>query len=1116
MLVNLEKSILDMLSYNEPIRKKADETIMNYFNSMKINDLSNLYSILETSSNNNVKIYISVFIKNFIEQKINSENREQFIKYLDKFKYDILNIIINSNLDNKTINLLILSLCKGVSFLQIDMEKYNQSVLEMSSYILQFYINQRNSKNKNIVFLSKSLFICSKFIKYIDKVMNDIKYENIYNLDKLNNREYTEKYIENENKKLELLNTNFYNIIVEDYCSLYQSIIDTKIEIGNNNNYLYEYLILYLKIFKYSLNYLEINNREKILDINYNLVLFIFNQIINNNNNLLTNEFIIKSYTNIISLSNKIIIKYISTHIFKITLKNIKNYTSFFYSFISNDNIFSSISYFFKLDNNINNSKLFKFIEDIIDFLHKLIELVYVDFPEYKIISKKNNADYFKEILDYINKEFLIKEKIKKILYFIIKKCLIFNEYEIFIAQENYENFYLCFTEFSSVYDIKGKSGALCNLLYTIFKKKNKDIFQEFENNLITLIIKENELLKIKQNLSGNELNIKCALLLFFYYLDDYFSLNSKDEEKINKILLQQIDIEIISNKGKEIFSSFIIIRLLTKIVSNHSGKSNFKKKIFEKIINIFFSNKIKVNLIDLSCLDLFNEYIEMQPIIFSDKSNTMNEDIFPDFFIQKYIIKICQIISKISSPELHCKIIETTNNIINIINKDKLFLDFNIIIPSLEIVWQNKYTSNIINSNNKNSFTLLTEKNIETKNKNKIYIARRNLVKLLNIIIKKIGFYTYNSENKTKNDNNFILFHNFIYQIINYSLNCKQSEETDYLYCEIYNLIILIQDNYAKSISLSTYNEITSLKNLLSIIECDDNFLLFSKLFDYFNIILEQSSNFRNNQYFLPQLFIIEQFLSYCFIPKINTFIENENFIDKIIYILNNMIAQELNDYYQLIFNIMEYILYIINTFSNSNFENKNKYTDFIYQFIIKIISGIELNIRNFNIYFGSIQLANRLIYVNACKNIISDEFNKQISDVVIYLYKFYQIKKNEINFNFIQKNIFQNCLNNLYKLFNINNNNAERRYLIKQIYDDIRKNNKHNSNYDSTSLHWLFFFNKITNDLHFYKLTSEEDLLRLDWNEKFNKKQIFFSINKEFEIKYFFLKIDLMMNEE
>jgi hypothetical protein len=327
---------------------------------------------------------------------------------------------------------------------------------------------------------------------------------------------------------------------------------------------------------------------------------------------------------------------------------------------------------------------------------------------------------------------------------------------------------------------------------------------------------------------------------------------------------------------------------------------------------------------------------------------------------------------------------------------------------------------------------------------------------------------------------------------------------------------LILIQDDYAESISLSSYKDINNIKNLCGKIENDSNFIFFSKFFDFFNKIFEQSSNCNNNQYILPQLLCIEQFLSFCFIPKINNFIENENFIDKIIYVLNNIISSSLNDYDQYIFNIMEYVLYIICTFSNFNINNKNKYIDFIYQFIIKVIKEVKLNNNNFNLYFGSIQLANRLIYVNACKNIISEEFNKQIAEAVILFYNYSQEKKDELKINFVQKNILQNCLSNLWKIFNMKNNDNNSKNIIKQIYNDVRINNKHPSNYDSTSYHWLFFFNKITNDLHFYKLTSEEDKLRFEWNEKFEKKQIFFSINKEFAIKYYFLSIDAMINDE
>ena len=174
----------------------------------------------------------------------------------------------------------------------------------------------------------------------------------------------------------------------------------------------------------------------------------------------------------------------------------------------------------------------------------------------------------------------------------------------------------------------------------------------------------------------------------------------------------------------------------MTKIVSTF-GKRNIKYKIISKISTIFFSNDINEKLIDLVCLDLFNEYIDMQPILCNDKNET--DRIFPNFFIQNYLIKISQMLYKISSPELHSKIIETTNNIINVVHKNKLILNFNVILPTLKSIWQNKFINNNINSDmNGDYYDLLRNKNIEIKNMNKRYIVRRDIIKIMSIIIKK------------------------------------------------------------------------------------------------------------------------------------------------------------------------------------------------------------------------------------------------------------------------------------------------------------------------------------------------------------------------------------------
>ena len=1112
MSFNIESIIEDFLSQNESLRKKADSLITSYFNSMNISDLSNFYSILKTSQSDIVKLYISIYIKNYIEQKITSENRDEFIQYLNNFKYDILNIILNTNLEKKTINLLIISLCKGLSFFQIDIKIYNKVIYELCSYIFQFYTEQKNNNGENNNNdISRTLFICYKFMKNIDKDMKNFQDENLFNLDNINDNELNNSNIKEND--FETLNLNFYNVIVEDFNKLYQVINEINV---NSNEKIYEYIILYLKIFKYSLNYLKENNREKILETNYNLVISLFNKINKNNNKNCFSNYLI----NILSLSNKIIQNYLSTHIIKITLDTIKKYSTFYYSFISNENSFSLIENIF--DSNKN-----KFVIDIVQYLYKLIDLVYITFPEYSRLCKENKNN-FKEITDYLNKELFTKENTKLILSFIIKKCFIFNENEIYLAQENCENFYLCFTEYSSFYDLKTISGNLCNLIYTILRKKYPDIFQSFENDLISLTLKENQLLQMSQNLSGEELNLICALLLFFYYLEDYYNLNTeKNSEIIDKIFLEQINEDIIIKKGKEIFSTFIIIRILTKILTNNFSQKNFKKKIIEKITNIFFSKKIKETLIELACFDMFNEYIENEPTMLNNKKD---KNIFPEFFIQNYLIKITEMINKIASPELHSKILETTNNIINIMDKDELNLDFSIIIPFLELIWVNKYNNS--NSDGKenniiiNGYGLLNKKNKEIKIKNKIYIARRNLIKLINIIITKIGFYTYNNEsliqmislNNNNCNNNFSIFHEFIYQIIKYIFNESSSEEKDYLLPEIYNLIILIQDDFAESISLSSFKNINELKNINLNIEYNQNFKYFFKFFDFFNKIFEQSSNCENNLYILPQIFIIEQFIPLCFIEEINNFLIKEIFVEKAIYILENMIKKNLEDKNQFIFNIMEYFLYIINIIPNKNIDIENKYIDFIYQFIIKIFTEVELNKNNLYFYFGALQLSNRLIFVKACNNVIVPEFNSQITKIAINVYNYIK-DDNNIKLNLIQKNIFQNLLSNLIKLFDANNCKNETKDVIeniKDIYKNIKKMNKKISSYDNIGDHWLFFFNKITNDLHFYKLNSEEDQLRYEWTDKFEKEHIFYSINKEFNIKYLFLKIDPMIYEE
>ena len=157
-----------------------------------------------------------------------------------------------------------------------------------------------------------------------------------------------------------------------------------------------------------------------------------------------------------------------------------------------------------------------------------------------------------------------------------------------------------------------------------------------------------------------------------------------------------------------------------------------------------------------------------------------------------------------------------------------------------------------------------------------------------------------------------------------------------------------------------------------------------------------------------MPQLFIIEQFISFCFIKEVNNFLIKEIFVEKAIYILDNLIKKQLEENSQFIFNIMEYFLYIININQNEIIDNNNKYVDFIYQFIIKIFTEVELNKNNLYLFFGALQLSNRLIFVKACNNIIWPEFNFQITKITISVYNYIKDDNNNIKLNLIQKNIF------------------------------------------------------------------------------------------------------------
>ena len=66
---------------------------------------------------------------------------------------------------------------------------------------------------------------------------------------------------------------------------------------------------------------------------------------------------------------------------------------------------------------------------------------------------------------------------------------------------------------------------------------------------------------------------------------DMYFSKKRDYQKWLNYILMNQIDINIVNAKGSEIFSKFIIIRLLSKIIDLKEIEQS-KNEIFFKCRN--------------------------------------------------------------------------------------------------------------------------------------------------------------------------------------------------------------------------------------------------------------------------------------------------------------------------------------------------------------------------------------------------------------------------------------------------------------------------------------------------------------------------------------------------
>jgi hypothetical protein len=207
---------------------------------------------------------------------------------------------------------------------------------------------------------------------------------------------------------LETLIKNFYSIIIEDYNNICVNIIKNN---NINNIVLLESLTYYLKLFKHSNVFIDDAYSDKILNSTYDLNVYILNYLITNkainqnNNNLINIKEISKFVFDLIFLSNKITILYIS-QLNNLSTQTLNKYAEMFYIYIKEENVFNYIQYILKNTKNISENIESKFLLDIINFFYELLELSSIqEFTDLQIFGK-GFTDNAIEISDFIRNNF--------------------------------------------------------------------------------------------------------------------------------------------------------------------------------------------------------------------------------------------------------------------------------------------------------------------------------------------------------------------------------------------------------------------------------------------------------------------------------------------------------------------------------------------------------------------------------------------------------------------------------------------------------------------------------------------------------------------------------------
>lgn len=1146
------------LSPNSMVRASAEAQMNRILMRGDPNDLDPLFEALNKDYDPQVKLFLALLIKKVFESSIGEQNINYFTKYVVSRKAQIVNTILNLKADLKSVNILVIVLEKCMSIFNDsndpNLGDFNPE--EVFQYIFQFY--NYNKQNSNIQETFQGLYISFKLLKMLKTWEKDkFDFQNIF--------------------------SKFYDKICVDFSEIlfsFLSILD-KLNQNNLNNLnstlsqteinelliLIQYITLYLKIAKHSVNFLQKEQREKIMDLTFQFlikVLFNLNFILQQGRILDTSYNLTNSDKNIISeynknifesifLSNKILLKY-TGYVSKIDIFTIKKFSDLFYLYISENSIFENIIQIIRMNsNNLNTNKNntykeHKFITDIIDFFKELLQLTSFDNWGDLVLFKDCFCDDSIAISDFLIKEFFTEERIKILVIFAIKNCMIFHINEIDMAINDIEEFYIWYDTLSPIYDLREKAGLLCRIIYDKYKKNLREFFESLERNLLNLTEKEFQ----QGGLDFNETNLKCAILYFFENLTYlYFNKHRNYEIWVKKIFLQPLDLENFKNPNSEIFSKFIILRILMKTV-DFKEISNYKPLIFDKIYNLFINLNQKANnnylLLKLGALDFFYAFFD---------------DFYvkecPDDFLKNSIIHICDMLRNVSSPDIHNKIIKTTLTILDKFKDEEIEFAFPYIFPVLKILWENNWNDyeggySYLNLRKKSGFQ--QQGNIigfQNSNQNSISVVRQNLIKLISIFVKKIGiFITFNNQlgNNTLSQNcNSIVdlnYFQFIYNIIGYSISVK-SKESNFLVQEALKLILLIQDEFYK---LNCIN-----KNLSPQItnKPDEFFLYFQfyfKFYDFFPIILENLAF--SDDFFLAQLLITEQYLSIGYLPEVSNYLLSIGVVEKLIFITQNLFEKHIKTLTQPIFNFIEFCHYILNFInyvnsipnSNSNIQLPvGQYNNFVQQIVQKIflefnaqsiLSTITTSLHNceesnlkidfinlpecvdFNLFLGALQISNRLIYINlSIFNNLEFGFYYALAEYLNFMVN------NKIlmdGLSILNRKILLNLIKNLIKIFTANGY-TENEGNLKNLLKTFDESSGHFlDKYNHTLNHWLFFFNKMNNNTYYYHFTALEENLRHFWSQKLEKLN-YFEVdlsNINFDFKYYSLLNDEMYKNQ